>query len=360
MSRRDDAHDSALDGLRAVAVLLVVVHHWIAPGVPGFDFGLTGVRLFFALSGFLITRILLDARDAIAAGDTTFKHVVRSFYARRALRIFPLYYAALAVLWIADASHVRSEIVWHATYSTSLLVAHLDHWIGAPSHFWSLSVEEQFYLFWPWVMLCTPSRWSARVCVLVFAAGPLWRTIGVLENAPHFVLLHTLPGCLDALGAGAILAHTRRRTTPSAGDRVAWSMLIAGSVILALSWVSVRGTDLEWLPRLVSAQRGMGWSLVLASLVGHASRGAGPFPRMLSPRPLAYVGRVSYAIYVVHPLMPQIFARVGIVPTSRPLQLLLWAVVTLALSGLSWRYFEGPINALKSRFSYRLTREHSA
>jgi peptidoglycan/LPS O-acetylase OafA/YrhL len=124
-------------------VLLVVAHHAELPWAPfPIELGLVGVRLFFVLSGFLITGILLDGRDAIDEGRASRGSFARAFYARRALRIFPVFYAALAILFVLDAPLVREQIGWHALYASSFLVAREGHWVGVASHFWSLSVEE--------------------------------------------------------------------------------------------------------------------------------------------------------------------------------------------------------------------------
>ena len=134
-----DSHAPHLDGLRAVAVLAVAWSHWAPRHQFGIPFG-TGVHLFFVLSGYLITRILLRIRtaDSRAAG-------LRAFYIRRALRIFPAYY-----LWVAFAVATLPSVAatwpWHVGYLSNLLIYRQHEWAGPVSHWWSLAVEEQFYL----------------------------------------------------------------------------------------------------------------------------------------------------------------------------------------------------------------------
>src|SRR5579885_3225639 len=174
------SHIPALDGLRGIAILLVLWFHFrgYLGGEPiqctlaiiG-EFGWIGVDLFFVISGFLITRILLQTKEK--------PDYFRSFYTRRALRIFPLYYASLAVLFLAPMSFM----------SHSLPVAHdrLWFWIylanwnplfeqirpGSAAHFWSLSVEEQFYLVWPLLVWALSRKQFERVVMLVICTAPI-------------------------------------------------------------------------------------------------------------------------------------------------------------------------------------------
>ena len=136
------------DGLRALAVLAVIQHHFgikavndvLAPGGPA-------VQLFFVLSGYLITGILLDAREQADRGAA-----LTTFYIRRALRIFPAYYVALTLAASLNVN-VYDAWPWHAAYLSNVRIALDGKWPGPVSHFWSLSVEEQFYLLWPMIVL---------------------------------------------------------------------------------------------------------------------------------------------------------------------------------------------------------------
>ena len=345
-------HAPALDGLRGVAVLLVVAHHWLGSEHVGFDLGLTGVRLFFVLSGFLITSILLGGRELMAHGESTLGHLARSFYARRFLRIVPIYYLTLAVLWALNVAGVRDEIGWHVTYMTSLLVARTDHWIGLTSHFWSLSVEEHFYLFWPWIVLSVPTRWLRATFIALIVAGPLWRSIGLLAGLGKFALLYVLPGCLDALGVGALLALVHRES-PQRANRAGLAMLGVGAAVLAVATLATRGAGATATSHLIGAQRGLAWALLLGAAVSACVRRDGMIVRAMSVAPLRGVGRVSYAVYIVHPMVPKALAALGLEPRVFAARFALWSIVTAAISVASWRWFEGPINARKSRFPYR-------
>ena len=160
-----------LDALRAVAVLGVMLHHYWpeAEKALGLSTGFLGVQLFFVLSGFLITGILLRARDRVQLGQSSTAHGIGQFYVRRVLRIFPLFYAMLAIAWLAGLPEVRDSLPWHLMYASNVYMVRIQDWHGSVSHLWSLAVEEQFYLVWPFVIFFMPRRWLLPVFVGVTA-----------------------------------------------------------------------------------------------------------------------------------------------------------------------------------------------
>jgi peptidoglycan/LPS O-acetylase OafA/YrhL len=352
-------HDPALDGLRGIAILLVVVHHWVGSGGTGIDLGVNGVRLFFALSGFLITGILLRGREGLANRQTSVSHFASSFYARRALRIVPLYYATLVVLWLLDAEGMRDEIGWHVTYSTSILVAIDNHWIGLTSHFWSLSVEEQFYVLWPWVLLQVPRRALPIALVLVLLAGPLWRTGGLFANLHRFALQYTLPASLDAIGAGALVAFVSLHA-PEQTQRVRRWFATIGLGLVLLTTLVTRAPGATVLSHVLGAQKGLASALVFGACVSLCASGPQIVRRAMSVAPLRRLGRISYGIYILHPLVPFAFEKLDALPRSGAARLALYAFTTFVFAEASWRWFEGPINALKERYPYRFTNEEAA
>ena len=158
-----------LDALRGIAVAAVAYSHWIAPRYQfGIRWGTAGVTLFFVLSGYLISGILLDCRTQ---SDRPF--ALRSFYARRFLRIFPLYDLVLLILFAVNLPPVRQTIFWHLTYLSNFYFLHHGGWHGPISIFWTLAVEEQFYLFWPAILLFVPNR--AVPGRLPACSRPVWR-----------------------------------------------------------------------------------------------------------------------------------------------------------------------------------------
>ena len=139
-----------LDVLRAISVIFVLMEHWgISRGLP---LGMIGVQTFFVLSGFLITNILLNQKE----NDNSFSSNLKTFYIRRSLRIFPIFYITIVILYLLNAFNVRDEIIYHLTYTSNIPLFLNLEWSNKPVHFWSLAVEEQFYLIWPTLILLTP------------------------------------------------------------------------------------------------------------------------------------------------------------------------------------------------------------
>jgi peptidoglycan/LPS O-acetylase OafA/YrhL len=135
-----------LDGLRALAVVFVLIHHFYPelPNLLGLDFGAYGVKLFFVLSGFLITGILLAMRSKLDRGKMTAAHAFRQFYARRTLRIFPVYYLVLLLALLAGNADVAEGFWWYVTYTSNIYFGIENDFTETTAHLWMLSVEEQF------------------------------------------------------------------------------------------------------------------------------------------------------------------------------------------------------------------------
>lgn len=302
-------HIPGLDGLRGLAILTVLFHNVgyfeepadslaikiIRLAVGG---GWVGVQLFFVLSGFLITSILLDTKQDA--------HYFRSFYVRRVLRIFPLYYLTLIVAflvlprfmdlgnWTEQARRVQ---VWHWTY--------LLNWFDALpglGHFWSLAVEEQFYLIWPFVVFFLSTDRLIRTCGALIVSALLIRIVMVIGHAPVEQVYSFTITRWDALACGAAIAVAMR-------DRfwyervvtwLRWSA-IPMCVVLLLIAIAEHGL-LPWSPLSQTA----GYS-ALALLFGYLilavvdpSKSTGWMRRVTEARWLRFFGKYSYGIYVLH------------------------------------------------------------
>jgi peptidoglycan/LPS O-acetylase OafA/YrhL len=348
-------HMQQLDGLRAIAVLLVCWHHWMPRRYHlGINWGSTGVDLFFVLSGFLITGILLACRRALEQGRQSVGFTARRFYVRRFLRIFPLYYAVLAVASVALTLEPGILIsLW--TYTFNLVGA----WKGALSgrlisHFWSLAVEEQFYLVWPWVILLAPRRWLVPIVSGTLVLGPLSRWILYTAGAPFDAMRMVTTSCLDLLGAGALFAILVERAGLEAvvRSRLARATGLAGAALFLWgAWIQVRGGETNGATALEVFVVYARWPffawLVLAA--AHGFRGV--LGRFLTARPMLYVGKVSYGVYVFH-AFALVLDRAGLAAFPPLVRCVVYLAFTLVVSGLSWRWFESRINALKERFPY--------
>ncbi|RWE05868.1 MAG: acyltransferase, partial [Mesorhizobium sp.] len=246
-----NARDIQLDALRAVAVTLVLYAHFLAPGGSSF-LGHLGVRLFFVLSGFLITRLLLEARDAaqFEAGPA-----LRSFYARRVIRIFPPYFAVLALVWFTDLEQSRSSLAWHALYLSNFWYALRNDWNPwLLCHFWSLSIEEQFYLAWPLIVLLAPRRRIEAITIGVICFSLVYRFYWPIATDTALARDLLPPASMDALGCGALLAVRRARGADvPQWMRRGWPALAAVFLLVVWSDPGLASSTWEW-PRWLLVQ----------------------------------------------------------------------------------------------------------
>ncbi|HEX3236595.1 MAG TPA: acyltransferase [Gemmatimonadales bacterium] len=360
-------HMPQLDGLRALAAGMVVCYHFWRPARQYVHLGGIGVRVFFVLSGFLITGILLRSRLGLDAGRTPAGVALRHFYIRRVLRIFPLYYLALVIAWFGKVSGAREGMLWHAGYLSNVhffLVNAVHHgaWGGHVGHFWSLAVEEQFYLVWPWVILFARRRWLPGIALSLVALGPIFRFVVFTLTGNDITPVLPL-GCIDSLALGAYLAMTVLPEFEShplirpIGASALWS----GLLLFAIHQAAVASNGF-WRLRIVVFDLAV--ALVGVWLVARASRGmGGPAGRFLQLAPVRYLGTISYGIYVYHAMLPELLPklarRLGYPDLLAPLGdqtlpfLFFYAAASIAVAAVSWHAFEGPLNRLKARFEYR-------
>lgn len=371
---------AALDGVRGIALLTVVVHNsaWIATsdGTLALKLlhaitatGWAGVQLFFVLSGFLITDILLRAKG----GSGYF----RTFFIRRTLRIFPLYYAYLAIAFFVFPLVATTKWIDTAMANQWWFWSYLANWAtplgkGIPglSHLWSLAVEEQFYIVWPFVVFWLPSGRLRTLCASLVLLTPLIRFALVSSGLPSLTAYEFTIARWDALAIGAWMAAMR--SDPVTRPRLAASVVPAlaiglGGLVLMTLWL--RGFHQDETPVLV-----LGQSLVaLASAALVHAAAVEPTPddpwwhvrlrAMLSVRWLRDVGTYSYGMYVLHfpiqfLLMDTMRPYVnGAEDGLRVLRLLGYLVGIVLLSygaaRLSWLLVERPAMRLKERLAPR-------
>ena len=371
-------HILALDGLRGIAILLVVVCHfqsnlgidadgWAWPLVAVAHAGWMGVDLFFVLSGFLITGILVDAKGS----DSYFS----AFYARRALRILPVYYGfLLAIFVVLPLLHLgagdnymlaRQHQAWYWLHTTNIMMA-IDELPGRGPYpstlFWSLAVEEQFYFIWPAIVaLCSP-RVLRKACIAGVTGCIVLRIAGELGGVSGLTL-SVLPITRgDTLFIGGFLA-IEYRDGGLARYRKAAKIAAIASVLVLVALIGFYG-QLDYNdPGTVMfgsiAIMALGASAVVIGTTSTASR----FARLLRSHFLRFFGRYSYAMYVVHTAVLAglnhyypFSALRTIGGYALPAQAA-WAVAYVALSVgvsmLSWHLVEKHFLRLKSFFPYR-------
>ena len=340
-------HMPGLDGLRALAVVAVVWHH-THPGyasLPISHNGFLGVDVFFVLSGFLISTLLLS--ELGSTGSISLKN----FYIRRSLRIFPLYYVVLALMLAyvltpygpTQRSVILHELPFHASYTSNWV--HLESMLAIT---WSLSTEEQFYLAWPplLVWLGVRSIWVLGAFLVVNQAVNFGFFHGTLawigmpyQDLPILQITFT-PIVLGVLVAfGLRLAAFKRFL-----DRLpSWALL--ASCVLAVAVANIPG-DIRGWPRLAFH---LATALVIAQVVTRPACGV---VRALEWRPMAYVGTVSYGVYLLHKLvLHAVHHGLEAVDVGAPEAVFAVCVLgTVGLATLSYWFFEAPILRLKARF----------
>jgi peptidoglycan/LPS O-acetylase OafA/YrhL len=350
-----------LDALRCAAVGGVLIAHFYQPSLTGFaaaiDPGFLGVRLFFVLSGFLITGILLDARDAAEEAGAGRVGVLGRFYVRRVLRIFPLYYTIVITGLLLDIPRARDAWLWLLAYSSNFYELATQRSVGHYGHFWTLAVEEQYYIIWPWLVLFVPRRWLGPIMLAAVVSAVTYRDLvrDLLFTQKGWDQMTI--GSLDTLAVGALLALAFRYGPPSEHLQrllrtIVLPLGLTGFVLL--HWYASRTGDV----RLLVAGQELTFALICCWLIAGAYRGfRGPASRLLEARGIVYLGRISYGIYAYHMLVPWFLSKFfrifgGTLPPHGIVRLLIAGGVTVAVAAVSWRVLESPINALKRRVPY--------
>jgi peptidoglycan/LPS O-acetylase OafA/YrhL len=363
-AHKDTAYYHQLDGLRALAVFAVVAEHMtpIQHWFRRMPCGVFGVQLFFVLSGFLITGILLRCRPD-ADPRNTVGHSLWAFYGRRFLRIFPLYYLTLTILYLCNFPHLRETILWHVCYLSNVYYGLHDNWLGHLSHFWTLGVEEQFYLCWPLLILFLPRQALLPVTLSMVAVAPLYRA-AMATFAPSWYLASVwVPfASLDSLTMGALLALCGQPGWADFRQRsMRWMFWVGGPLLAAVMCLQVAG--IGRFGRLDTVVLRFAMALFCFWLVGRTADGLpGAMGRVLTFAPIVYLGKISYGIYVIHNFVPDLLTwlatQTGLPLAVEPglLAIPVCLAVSTALASFSWYAFEAPLNALKVYFPYRSAR----
>jgi len=362
-----------LDSLRFLAMFTVFVQHFYE-GSPA-AWGYYGLRVFFVLSGFLITNILISHRDRMHAAGGSVLTVAKNFYIRRALRLFPAYYLALAIIIAISLSlgvnykNILTEWPWHFAYMTNVLILVKNDWIGNFTHLWSLALEEQFYLVWVWVVLLSSHRILPWITSTMIAGGLAFQFWIITQPNTVFLDLQ-LPNCIYFLATGALLGIG---THPAYAKQMAPLVklladnrrLVGAGVLLAA--VVAIGVDLNtpmaefpkttWLFGPCAA-------IMAVWAVWRISRGVGGWVGSLLSAPwLIYLGKISYGSYIFHAFTPELGRPVlrvirgaigndALAAMVMPhVRFVVLCAITLTLAALSWKLIEQPFNAMKTRYS---------
>ena len=369
-----EEHLYTLDGLRALAILSVLGHNLSVFGGElsgasrwvelAFDFGWAGVQLFFVLSGFLITRVLFALNQR--------EDYLLYFYKRRVRRIVPLYALALAILLFVvpalglstpNLDEDRKHQVWLWLYLTNWH-PHFAHTNSVVNHFWSLAVEEQFYLLWPLLVRRAGAGRLLQVCAAIALASLAWRIAQVRQGTDPALIYVATFARFDALALGAAVAvvFTRAHLWSYALRLRRW-MWPAVGIFGVLGIFATQGVYPQNSP--LGQTVGYTWLSLLFALVilaalttEHAASGGSRtwMHRFLSWKPLTWIGSVSYSVYVIHKPIHDLAVKpwwlsLGVKPTQSvavaTLALILEGALYLALAAILYRFVERPFLTLR-------------
>ena len=357
-----------LDTVRAIAILMVFCFH---AGI--LQWGYLGVHLFFVLSGFLITRILLQAKQH-GVGE-----YLTGFYGRRVLRIFPVYYLYLLVIFLLSLlplhfsikQNEQIHILWN---QLPYAVSYLYNFFHASAsfttsrfltHFWSLAVEEQFYIIWPVLIFFIPEKHLKKFFIALIILGPLVRfSEGLIHEIPSLsgffvkelnIFVYVLPfSNFDAFATGALFTIISFNAKPSRFLILFFATVAAGITTEFIATGQILPTAFGFRPAMDDSYKWI-WgytviNFVSAVLIATVSQKK-LFPSFFGNKQLNYIGKISYGMYIFHyPIILLFLAREfpGNLPV--PVKIISALILTILVSGISYQFFEKKFLVLKDRY----------
>ena len=352
-------HRGALDGVRGLAITLVLFFHSLK-----FSSGWIGVQIFFVLSGYLITSILLQD------SELPLSFYLKRFYWRRSLRIFPLYFGYLLVLAIVYFATRTPEVFgrdWPYLLTYTLNFRRILPDFGTNMYygrFWSLAVEEQFYLIWPLLIYLVPRKWLPTLVAAILVSGPIIRAITVYSLAPVLhskdllgaAVYYLTPGQLDSFAVGAalvLLSKKLRRHSIAIFVACTALILVCGQMkAVFVTGKLALNTSLGYDVNMIQAGQHL-WGYTVIDIWAGALILAATSRNWISwflalPVP-AYIGRISYGMYVYHQIILLWGFKAFGNLINRPVGFACYFLCVVAVSDLSYRFYESRFLALKDK-----------
>jgi peptidoglycan/LPS O-acetylase OafA/YrhL len=346
-----------IDAIRAIAVLMVVMSHWVPKTSKFIPFGEIGVDIFFVISGFLITRILITEKAKAIQQDKGLTTVLKNFISRRALRIFPIYYLSLFIFWLLqdyEGYHIREDMIYYVTYTSNILFFARNAWDGYLAPLWSLAVEEQFYLVWPLLIVLIPQKHTLKIILISMIIGLMFPFF--FEKDMVKVLT---PSCMNALGSGALLA---------------WLSVMRPDLLkryrmgfLGLACASLMLTFIIWAIAPFNAENGQFRMMVsifsfvvLIYCIGIYSP-IRSVEWIVNNSALIFIGQISYGIYLYHNIISivwrnfmvghfqEIYVNIG-ASYANGISLIIKFALLIMVSWASYQFVEKPILNFKKYF----------
>ncbi len=324
------------------------------------------IVFFFVLSSYLITRILLDAKEKAIDHAMPVWKVAVAFLTRRTLRIFPACYLYLAILMFfpLEGRDLRQHPAFYFGYLYNIRIYLTQAWGPYTVHLWTLAVEEQFYILWPWLILFIPTRYLPKVFGLMVLTGIAFRVfmLTVFPMQAQFPMLVLMPACIDCFAAGALLAFYHYRGKEN-NQWLKWASFIAIPVWLLLIVTNHRRSFIG-LDRVFI-------SLFTITVIDFANRGYTGFTKkFLENRMVQYLSKISYGIYLYHLIATLFFWKLfdllqhrmsgwgydlsaaGKMLASPYISFWIYFALAVACATLSWYLVEQPFNNLRKLFDY--------
>jgi peptidoglycan/LPS O-acetylase OafA/YrhL len=362
------AYVKEFDSIRAIAVLLVILAHWFPGGITSsFSFGPIGVDIFFTLSGFLISRILIVERVKYETSNnkTSRLNSIKNFMIRRSLRIIPIYYLLLFLLIFFNdvfSNPVKQDWKWYFFYLQNILFHLNNAWPGGKlSHLWSLAVEEQFYLFWPWLILFFPLKWLLEAIITCFFIGFISVNFLFFSDTSFNSDILT-SSCIHAFAAGGIIAYFQIQKE-NQFYRNKNIFIITGLISFFYLLVVI----FKIFPPLIDIRTIISIVMIglLTAIIFNKKRFY--FLLFLENKILISIGKISYGVYLFHNFIPtllnaflhwlekkSIFLKFIIYKSNLCNQNILFYIfsflILISICYISFYFFERPINKLKFKY----------
>lgn len=334
-------HIIGLNGIRAIAVFLVIISHRFPENhfLKSFPIGSYGVDIFFVLSGFLISRGLFFQ---IKSGEINNGQMLKNFFFKRCLRIFPVYYTLLLFLYLTKGiigNNFRENILWYVFYGANYLNYFQNKWFGALAHLWSLSVEEQFYVFFPILLLFIFRKRILLLLAIFIIVGTLYPFF-VIGNSGILTL-----SCINAFGIGGLLAYVEIYKNSFVFSFYKYSLFLSIPILLLLIVHNLYNTIPFFPERLAISIIAI--FIMTQCLIKPNSFGVN---KILGNSFLNFIGIISYGIYLYHNIVPKywnfVLHKLKIDFNNFQfsyLEFFLQTSIIIVLSYFSWILLEKPI-----------------
>jgi peptidoglycan/LPS O-acetylase OafA/YrhL len=342
-------HIKSLDGLRAIAVLLVLYYHWNGGDFWGIkiELGTLGVYIFFVLSGFLISNLLLNQKNE---GLLT---KLKKFYLKRVLRILPIYYIFILILYTIDYDNIRTDIFFYIFHIQNYLfyVKQVSPFI---THLWSLAVEEQFYLFWPLLLLLLKKKHILTFCLLIIIITPIGNIV-FKHFYNHYAFVLSI-FAFEGFAWGYIATILMNRNI----NFIPYFFLSSFFLIVYILTTSSFDIDISFIERTIYSF----FSFTLLLLI--ISNKSEKLKKFCELKYLVFIGKISYGIYLFHRVIPELylyfheiavqnnirvpFLKIIILPyLPGHYMILIYFPITLCIAIISFYLIESPLLKLKTK-----------